>query len=229
MGKMKKNRLIGILALSAALFLSLGFFACATTEPPAPEPEKPAVVEEETLPDWALVPPVEEGAIYGLGSDRDPQKARLRSLADIAWQLGAQVNSLSVEGSTADGETRESVAASLGEQMAAVSVDGAAIVETYESSSGETWVLSRKSLGCVLDVAESLLTVYALDLGMEAGDAEMLISEMEARLIAERVENPGLENPSEVGERVASVAAGRLESPKRETLEEIAERAGTSN
>ncbi len=226
-------------AKAILIILTLGLHACATVEAPAPEreasveapaPEREAPMEAPApdLPEWALIPPVEEGAIYGVGSDEEPRKAHLKSLTDIAWQMSTQVNSVSVERMTSGEEEKETLAATLGEQMTAATVVGAKIAEEYKTQAGETWVLSRKPLDCVLDVAESVLIAYTAELGVEGDEVATLIAEVEERLVTERVENPGLEEPTDVAKRMASIAVGLLEQPKRETLEEIKERVEAS-
>ncbi len=221
-------------AKAILIILTLCLHACATVEAPAPAPApapevgEPMEAPAPDLPEWALIPPVEEGAIYGVGSDEEPRKAHLKSLTDIAWQMSSQVNSVSVERMTSGEEEKETLAATLGEQMTAATVVGAKIAEEYKTQAGETWVLSRKPLDCVLDVAESVLIAYTAELEIEGAEVATLIAEVEERLVTERVENPGLEEPTDVAKRMASIAVGLLEQPKRETLEEIKERVEAS-
>ena len=90
------------------------------------------------------MPPVEDGVIFGIASNTNGEKARVESLADMAWQMSAQAYSVSLKDYDTNSALKEELAILLGEQMVKAVILGAETADTYNSSSGETWVLSRK-------------------------------------------------------------------------------------
>lgn len=208
------NTFAGILICGIILFAG-----CATE--PEPEPEKPAPPVEEKappvekkpdIPDWANVPPVEDGFIFGIASNTDEENAKVESLADMAWQMSAQAYSVCLKDYNTNSALKEELAVLLGEQMVKAVILEAEIADTYHSSSGETWVLSRKKTNWVLDILESLLVFHASKLGITI-DAEALVSEVEQRLATERVGNPGIESPDDIPELLGDIAGGRKPLP----------------
>ncbi len=145
---MKKALLI--ISSVLALFI-LG--ACASTpeepaEKAAPEPVKEDPQMRRDLPDWFMLPPVAEDAIYGLGmakmsSDslsRDTAIARARK--DIAFQVSSRVKaSMSdyAQESGVDGNTQViNFVESVSKQVADVELRNAVTEKVYPAVDG-TW------------------------------------------------------------------------------------------
>lgn len=145
---MKKTLLI--ISSVLALFI-LGACASAPEKPeekPAPEPVKEDPQMRRDLPDWFMMPPVAEDAIYGLGmakmsSDslsRDTAIARARK--DIAFQVSTRVQaSMSdyAQESGVDGNTQViNFVESVSKQVADVELRNAVTEQVYPAVDG-TW------------------------------------------------------------------------------------------
>jgi hypothetical protein len=127
--------------------------------------------ETESLPapEWLLIPPHEEGFFYGIGGDSDLDVAKHKSIVDIGMQFSSRVVSALVAGTSIDeGDSVESVI-SLNEQITDQAVNGAKFCDQYRDEKGMYWVLSRVNTNCLLDVSESLILSYSLELEQEAG------------------------------------------------------------
>ena len=210
------------LTLIAIILLNIG---CASNR----SPDTAAIMEQDTantLPDWVLLPPVEADAVYGIGGDKDPDKARLKALADIAWNLSVQVSSVAVMETTAAGTEKETAAAVIGKQMTRSTLRGAKFIEEITMPAGETWVLARMPLKCTMDVMSSAIVSYALELKVDT-QPETLLAKVVRTLATTRAANPGIENPDMVPESAANLAAGRdpIKQQHPETAKLYARRA----
>lgn len=163
-------------------------------EPPAPEPPpEPEPVPEPPapeLPDWVKNPPLEEGAIYGVGGDAEQAKANIKAIADIVWQLKTRVNGIIAERSAADDEVKKSIAVSLEEQITNVAMRSSGFVDEFHASDGQTWILARMPLASMLDVLESVLISHSQELKTEESAIEMLVEYVEKQVALNRLERP---------------------------------------
>ena len=198
-----KQKTISRCLLALACILPL-LISCAGTAPPSSK------AGQNWFPEWVLNPPFEENAVYGIGGDTDPGRAQLKALADIAWQISVQVNSVSIDTATAASTViKEQTASIMGTQMAKATVRGAKFVEEEKMPTGETWVLARMPLECVLDITESAMITYSLQLELEPEEILARVEEVNKKLATERVPNPGIETPENVPAMLEIRAAGR--------------------
>ena len=75
-------------------------------------------------------------------------------------------------------------------QVGITEVTGAKIVEEYEAPNGITWMLTRLPEECIMDLTESALVTYALNLKMNEREITKLVDDVEQRLASERIVNP---------------------------------------
>ena len=68
---------------------------------------------EPDLPEWVRNPPLEEGMIFGIGSDTDSDAADQKAVSDAVWQLHSRLNSVVIEPSIAESEVKDRISASL--------------------------------------------------------------------------------------------------------------------
>ena len=175
--------------------LSILLAACASTEVPPepeviPEPEIQEVIEPEPdLPEWVLNPPFEEGMVFGIGSDMNPDTADQQAFADIVWQLSSRLKSLVLDPSTADAVVKRRIIASQEYIVDVVEWDGE-IIDEYNASDGMIWKLARMPIYNAMDIAESVLKSYSEELEIDEEDMNSLIFEVEKKVPMERVENP---------------------------------------
>ena len=186
-----KNVYIVICALIALASLT----SCSTTGGGS---SRPALAENQyDFPDWVLHPPLEGGAIYGVGSGETRPKAHIESLVDISFKLETQLNAVLAVRSRAKSDDKETVVTSLMNQVSITEVTGAKIMEEYQAPNGITWMLTRLPGECIMDLTESALVTYALNLKMKEDEITDLVNDVEQRLASERIVNSLLANEVE--------------------------------
>ena len=193
---MKKALLI--ISSVLALFI-LG--ACASTpeEPAATATPEPAPKEDpqmrRDLPDWFMMPPVAEDAIYGLGmakmsSDslsRDTAIARARK--DIAFQVSTRVQaSMSdyAQESGVDGNTQViNFVESVSKQVADVELRNAVTEQVYPAVDGTWYAMVSYPKSNITDEVEQIFSRNE-----DAAFAEFKADEALRRLEADLEANP---------------------------------------
>ncbi len=135
---------------------------------------------EKDYPDWFVEPPLEEGYLFGIGIDRDQEKAKQKSIIDIAYQMSVHVEaSLYEEAKEDNGQLTEQVTR-IGDQVSRSTVVGSKFYDQYKSRDGEYYVLSRSPLECTMGAIESLLISYRReleDIGIELEEVQELMDE----------------------------------------------------
>ena len=136
--------------------------------------------EERDYPDWFVKPPLEEGYLFGIGIDKDSEKAKQKSIVDIAYQMSVHVEASLYDRAQEDnGQLTEQVTR-IGDQVSRSTVVGTKFYDRYESADGYTYILSRSPLECTMGAIESLLISYRRDLediGIELDEVQELMDE----------------------------------------------------
>lgn len=139
--------------------------------------------EEHNSPAWVLTPPAEEGFLYGIGADSDESKARMKSIVNIGQQFSSHVISSLYEKEVVREGQKKSVVTSMEKQLTDQEVVGAKFYDQYRDDEGTHWILTRAPLECMLDVAESVVMSYQLELEQEPTEVRDLIDNLEVLLI----------------------------------------------
>lgn len=162
-----------------ALFgLLLLVVLCAGCVTAAVEP-----AEEQSSPAWLLSPPAEEGFLYGIGADSDESKARMKSIVNIGQQFSSHIISSLYEQEIVREGQKNSVVSSMEKQLTDQEVVGAKFYDQYRDDEGTHWILTRAPLECMLDVAESVVMSYQLELEHEPAIVQDLIEDLEVLLV----------------------------------------------
>ncbi len=185
-----KNKFIYIIAVTVL------FTACASTEA-APEqevvPELPVqeVVEPEPdLPEWVRNPPLEEGMIFGIGSDTDSDVADQEAVSDSVWQLHSRLKSVVIDPSIAESEVKDRISTSLRVYIEDAAEWDGEIIEEYNAPDGIIWKLARMPIYNAVDAAEGVLKSHSEELGIDKEVMTSLIVKVEEEVPMKRVENP---------------------------------------
>ena len=155
--------------------------SCVTTSQEEAESDE-AVQDrvEKDYPVWFVDPPLEEGYLFGIGIDSDLDKAKQKSIVDIAYQMSVHVEASLYDRAKEDnGQLTEQVTR-IGNQVSRSTVVGSKFYDQYESRDGDYYVLSRSPLECTMGAIESLLISYRRDLediGIELDRVQTLIDE----------------------------------------------------
>ena len=86
-----KNILIAACAPILFVFLT----SCASTG--GGSPNSSLAPSQYAFPEWVLHPPLEDTAIYGVGSGETRPAAHIESLVDISYKLEVQINTVLAE------------------------------------------------------------------------------------------------------------------------------------
>jgi hypothetical protein len=130
------------------VFLSLAFAALMTGCTSAP---KAASVPAPNVPDFVLNPPVQEDAIFGIGSAKLSSVnqaliiAEERARQSLAFQLNANVQAMIIDytqaAQTERAPTSREFAETVGRQVSHITLNGAVPVRRQRTPDGTFWVL----------------------------------------------------------------------------------------
>ena len=140
--------------------------------------------EEQPAPYWLLNPPVEDNALFGIGIDFDLQKAKARSIINVGQQYGVQINSVLEEKIIETEEGSETVISSINSQITEQVVKGAKFVDQYQDTNKRYWVLTCAPVDCVLDMTESVILSYNLNILQERPIINGIIEDVEKKVIS---------------------------------------------
>jgi hypothetical protein len=154
---------------SLSLFLGVAVLLTGCTTPSLEGGDAGKALSVD-LPDWVLSPPAEEGYFFGIGSDFDLGEAKKKSLINIGQQFGSRVRTALYENQIFSGEETESMMAAIDRQFTDHEVVGAKFADQSRDTDGNYWVLTRAPLDCILDVTESVLLSYSLNLRQADAD-----------------------------------------------------------
>ncbi len=185
----------------------------------------------QASPGWILHPPREKDYIFGIGCDPDPELAKQRSLINAGQQMGSRIQT-SLEEYVREGEgASESLVTSFQTEVTDQSLKGAKFVDQYCDDLGTYWVLSRAPLSCTLDMAESMLLSYQLELSVDKAAVNRILDRASEELAVQEAYYREELKDDEVGALVLESGAARLfvypEYQFPMSWEEAAHRAGT--
>lgn len=175
--------------------LSLFSASCVTMDNVSETPDtmpQANQVSEQGFPEWITNPPVGEGMVYGVGSGPDTNEAHLQSILDISFQMSTHIRNSIEQRSSVTGINEKTVVQALNENISQATVTGAKIVDEYQHSDDSIWMLSRMPINCAMDLTQSTLVSYVLELKMDIPEISVLLDDVEAKIAIERMENPVL-------------------------------------
>ncbi|MDR2159725.1 MAG: LPP20 family lipoprotein [Treponema sp.] len=139
-----------------ALLLAFAVIGCKSAPEPAPAS---AAVANPNLPDFVLNPPVQEDAIFGIGSaklsnlNQSMSMAEARARQSLAFQLNANVKAMITDyardAGTADSTTALQLSEQIGRQLTQTTLAGAMPVKREQTPDGTWWVLVSYSKSAV--------------------------------------------------------------------------------
>ena len=127
-------------------------------------------IAENSLPEWVLLTPREESYIFGIGCDEDLSTAKQRAILNAGQQFESTIKSV-ITNKSEDTYIKN-------EQFTDCIVTGTKIFDQYQADN-QWWVLARAPLNCSLDVAESFLISYFLEIKQDPADTGKIIEEIE--------------------------------------------------
>jgi len=170
----KKIPLVGI---TAALIFVLIVTACETNK------KLSEYSEIQNSPAWLRFPPQEEGYYFGIGGDSDLSEARMKSVINVGQKFSVHVKSSLYEKNMVNSGMIETVMAGISEELTDQEVVGAKFYDQYLDDKGNYWVLTRAPLNCILDVTESVLLSYRLELKQDSPLIDELIRDVENSML----------------------------------------------
>jgi len=168
---------------SITIYIALPFLlliSCVTGTEGSVSQEKEIQTDNRDYPSWFTEPPVEEGYLFGIGISDDLDKAKQKSIVDIAYQMSVHVESSLYDRAKEDNGSLTEQVTRIGSQVSRSTVVGTKFYDQYESADGDYYVLSRSPLECTMGAIESLLISYRLeleDIGIEIEKVQELIDE----------------------------------------------------
>ena len=135
------------------------------------------------VPSWLMKPPREEGYFFGIGCDYDLKEARGKALVNIGQQFQTKVVSTLVSREYAVGTEGENLINQVDSQLTDCRIVGAKYFDQYQDKADTYWVLARAPVNCVLDIAESVLLSYQLDIQSELPVIEEIIHDLEIEMV----------------------------------------------
>ena len=162
---------IGRIAAAIVIIFILG--SCETSETILPD------TGIQNSPEWLRFPPQEESYYFGIGEDTNLSEAKMKSIINIGQQFSVRVKSTLYEKIIVSDGRVETIMASIDEQLTNQEVVGAKFYDQYQDENGNYWVLTRAALNCILDVTESVLLSYKLELKQDEILIEELIRDVE--------------------------------------------------
>jgi hypothetical protein len=144
-----KKALLAVLVLT----LFMGLVACGSDPGPGPA--------TSDIPDWFLMPPVAEDAIYGLGSAKmhDVAKSReaaiARARSDIAFQVNVRVEAMIIdyyqEAGVDDNRQAIQFYETVSKQITAIDLSGAVTKAVEIGDDGTVYAMVEYPMGAMMD------------------------------------------------------------------------------
>jgi len=169
--------------------------------------QDPPYSEILDIPAWLKFPPQEEGYYFGIGEDSDLSEARAKSIINIGQQFSVHVISTLYEKNIINADKVETIVTSINEEITDQEVVGAKYYDQYLDGKGNYWVLTRAPLNCILDVTESVLLSYRLELKQDVPVINELIRNVESSIA--RTNGSYYREPHKPGELII-VENGRI-------------------
>lgn len=186
--------------IALVLILGLLVFGCASEPEPAPEPAPEPVEEEDTgasidAPDWFLLPPQADDAIYGVGVAKMADLARSRTVAtsrardDIAFQMNAQIQAAitdyAQESGVDDNNQVINFVETVSRQTTETTLQGATPEDAYVGEDGTVYILVSYPTNNFLQATEE-----AFQRNEDAAFAEFKAQQALERLDSQLQNNP---------------------------------------
>jgi len=165
------NKNIKVITIFCAIIF---YTACVTTT----EISKQTDPENEH-PQWLTIPPAEENYFFGIGSDPDITIAKEKSIINAGQQFSVNVSSVLINKTEITQNKHEDSFISISNHVTDLVVKGTKFIDQYQDSKGNYWILSKAPLDCSLDMTESLLLSYRLDIDQDELEIESILKNVE--------------------------------------------------
>lgn len=160
----------------ALLCTAVLLMSCASTS------TREASEKNHELPKWTKLPPREEGYFFGIGCDKDLNKAKQKAIVNVGQVISTKVASSVAVHTSSKENSYKSMVETVHTQLTDETVQGAKYVDQYQDTEGQYWVLARAPLDCILDVTEGVLLSYRMEMGQELESFEIMFEEIETEI-----------------------------------------------